>query len=178
MSYNLEHINVILAKQHGVATERQIRDAGLTWRQQQRLVALAVWRQHQPHVIGVNGTRADWKRRAMAATLARGGARLSGPAAARLLGLDGFGDYEGVQIVVPKATRPLPLVDVDVRYSRRIDSRDRHVIDFVPTVIAPVALIQLYARASAPSRRSTAHCDKGSIRVGCATTLLAGRVSV
>lgn len=87
--------------QHGAATDRQIRGAGVSLRRQQRSIAMDVWRRAAPGVIAANDAPATWHQRASIDVL--GAEPLSGlshGAGCRLYGLDGYRDYEGRHVTV------------------------------------------------------------------------------
>ncbi len=87
--------------QHGAATDRQIRGAGISLRRQQRLIADGMWQRAAPGVIVAAGAPDTWHRRASVVVLGSNpSAALSHGSAARLYGLDGYSTYEPLHVTV------------------------------------------------------------------------------
>jgi len=134
----------VFAVQHGVATDQQLRRAGVTWAQQDAALRRGEWARVAPNVIRLAGTATSWHQRAMRAVLEGGrGALLGAVSAARLHRLDGFETTQAIEIILPVGGHAPQ--GVTVRWSRRVSGADRHVIDGIPVTILPVTLIHLAA---------------------------------
>lgn len=134
----------VLAGQHGVATDAQLRAVGLSADVQQRLIARGLLARFAPGVVGDAGTEATWQRRAMAATLAPGGtAILGGAAAARLHGLDGFTDVERIIVVVAHISRLHVGQDVTIVRARYLVDDDVTDVDNIRTLTIAATLVSL-----------------------------------
>ena len=132
--------------QHGAAADRQIRKAGFSWGQRQRMIANNRWRREAPGVVFLVGPPETWQQRAMAATLySKGLCLLSGAPSARLHGHDGFANIKTVQVVLPYGGHDTTPDSVSVRWSRRLSEADRCIVDGIPVTIEPVTLIHLQA---------------------------------
>ena len=135
----------LFAKQHGVATDRQLRALSISSRRANTLLRQQVWTRHASNLIVPCGSLDTWTRRAMAGTLSAPRAMLSGPAGARLHALDGFTDVDEIEVVVGDSVHVNRIDGVTYRYSRHLTKADRHVIDHIPVTVLPVVLVQLHA---------------------------------
>jgi very-short-patch-repair endonuclease len=134
----------VLAAQHAVASDLQLRRLGVTWKQQQTLLRRGVWRRHSPGVIADAGAPPTWHQGAMAVTLLpRSQAVLCGPSAARLHGLDGFGDIERLIIAIPNRGHVRAPAGVTVRSSRVLGPDDVETVDRIRTTTIAVTLVHL-----------------------------------
>lgn len=127
--------------QHGAATDRQIRAAGVSLRQQQALLASGVWVRPVRGVVTVAGSPATWHQRASVAVLGSGpAAALSHGSAARLHELDGYATYAVLHVVVPHGARPNAagaIQHVLVGHRRA----DITAVDGIAVVTVPMAII-------------------------------------
>jgi hypothetical protein len=136
----------LFAAQHGAAADRQLRAAGFSWARQQRMIANNRWRREAPGVVFLVGAPQTWRQEAMAATLYWKGLNLlSGGPAARLHGCDGFTNVDSVQIALPYGGHDKTPDSVSVRWSRRLSTADRYVVDGIPVTTLPVTLLHLHA---------------------------------
>lgn len=141
----IQRAGELFAKQHGVATDRQLRALGISSRRAHTLLRRDVWTRHASNLIVPCGSIDTWTRKAMAATLSAPRAMLSGPAGARLHGLDGFTEHDGIEVIVDDSVHVNRIDGVRYRYSRHLTAEDRHVIDHIPVTVLPVVLVQLHA---------------------------------
>jgi len=136
----------IFARQHGAASDKQVRAAGFTWEKQQRMIARKLWHRKGPGVITLVGSADTWHQRAMIATLYGTGKNvISGPSAARLHKLDGFAHIDTIEVVIPFGGHDNTPEEVDVRWSRRLTNADRYTVDGIPLTTIPVTIIHLHA---------------------------------
>jgi len=130
--------------QQGAATDKQLRENGISWRRQQQMIAAGLLLRQGPGVIADAATEETWHRRAMAATLAPGAdAVLSGASAARLHRLDGFADIERIIVTVSHSRRLNVATDVTVWQSRCLAEQDRTVVDGIPVMTIAATLVSL-----------------------------------
>ena len=95
--------------QHGAASDSQVRSAGVTLRQQQRLLDGGFWCRAATGVLISAGAPNTWHLGASVAVLAaQPSAALSHGAAARLYGFDGYDSYDSLHITVGHGARPSP----------------------------------------------------------------------
>jgi len=145
----------VMKAQHGAAADAQLRACGLTARRVERLIEAGVLLRHGAGVVVDAATEETWHRRAMAATLALGAdATLSGAAAARLHGLDGFADIDRVIVTVAHSRRLNVDDEVTVVQSRCLADEDRTVVDGIPVTTVAATLVSL--SRTKHSRRSQA----------------------
>ena len=135
----------LFAAQYGVVADRQLRAVGIDLRRQNTVLRQGVWRRTHPGVIALAGTAGSWRQQAKAATLAITGSMLTGRSAARLHGCDGFGAFDGIELVAPRTAHLRRLHGVTARRSVHISLTDRHVIDTIPVTTLPVTLVHLAA---------------------------------
>ncbi len=109
------------------------------------MLANNLWRRASPGVIALVGAPSTWHQDAMMSTLATRGALLSSAAAARLCALDGFADAKTLQIVIPMGGHDRSPAGVEVRWSRRLTTADKYVVNGIPVTTLPVTLIHLHA---------------------------------
>ena len=136
---------VLFGRQHGAASDRQLRSSAFSWEKQQRMIRNNLWRRYSAGVILLVGSPETWHQQVMAATLATSGALLSGPAAARLHRLDGFATTTTLQIVIPVDGHDRSPAGVAIRWSRRLTNADRYVVGGIPVTTLAVTLIHLHA---------------------------------
>jgi len=136
---------LLFAGQHGVAADRQLRAAGVSWKRQNALIAGGVWERLHPGVVALTGSADTWEQQVMAATLAVKGAVACGRTAARLHGLDGYRRYGGIKIAVPRSVRRITIAGV--KYTRlALSDEDSTVVDGIPVTTVAVTLIHLASR--------------------------------
>ncbi|MCU1366882.1 MAG: hypothetical protein JWN39_2521 [Ilumatobacteraceae bacterium] len=144
MSASIRAAMAIMAAQHGVASDRQVRSCDVSADVQRRLVERGLLVRFAPSVVGDAGTETTWHRRAMAATLAPGAhAVLAGATAARLHRLDGFDDVERIIVVVDHGGRKRVGPGVTVVQARYLTAADRTVGDGIPTLTVAATLVSL-----------------------------------
>ncbi|MCU1400513.1 MAG: hypothetical protein JWN62_3622 [Acidimicrobiales bacterium] len=146
MQTSLHAIVATFARQHGVAADRQVRAAGVSLKRQKALIASGVWRRLQPGVVGDAGAPFTWEQRVMAATLIVPGSVAAARAAARLHLLDGFTDFEGIEIIVPRNSRRPQDVRISSSWSQRLSAKDLFVVRNIPVTTVPVTLVHLAGR--------------------------------
>jgi hypothetical protein len=84
-----------------VATDRQIRAAGVSLRRQQHLIAMGIWGRAAPGVVVARDAPVTWHQRASTAVIgAEPSAALSHGSASRLYRLDGYADYPELHVTV------------------------------------------------------------------------------
>ena len=133
-----------MASQFGVVSYPQVRECGVTARQQRRLVDTGVWSPYAPSVIRDAAREDSWEMHAMAATLAPGApAVLAGATAARLHGLDGFADVERIIVMIPDRARVRVRTDVTVVRAKQIDAQDVTMVRGIPTLEVAATLVSL-----------------------------------
>lgn len=140
----LRRVVDFFALQHGVASDLQIREAGVSWKRQATLIERQLWRRHSPGVIVNAGTSPSWHQGAMAATLMPGSSVvLAGAAAARLHSLDGFEDVERLIVVTSKSGRVRAPAEVTVNRTRLLTALDVTAVDGIAVTTVPVTLLHL-----------------------------------
>jgi len=141
----MEKCAVLFAGQHGVASDRQVRAAGISWKRQNALIASQVWKREHPGVLALTGAPDTWERDVMAATLAVKGGVACGRTAARLHGLDGYRWYTGIKIALPRSARRIKIAGVT--YTRlTIGEADTTVVNGIPATTVAVTLIHIASR--------------------------------
>ncbi len=140
----LRRVVDLFAVQHGVASDLQIRGAGVSWKRQSTLIDRQMWRRYAPGVIVDAGTASTWHQGAMAATLMPGSSVvLAGAAAARLHGLDGFGDVERLIVLTSKSGRVRSPAEVTVNRTRLLTPLDVTTVDGIAATTVAVTLLHL-----------------------------------
>ncbi|WP_162941453.1 hypothetical protein [Desertimonas flava] len=134
-------------EQHQVFSRRQARRAGLT--------PAALWGRLRsgslvacgPQALHFAGVTLDYRGRLMAGLLDLGaGALVSGPAAAHLLGLDGFGEGP-LEFVVPRVARNRHTIGA-VHSISGPDTLDRVNLDGLACTSATLTVVELLARGT------------------------------
>ena len=136
---------VLFAAQHGVASDRQIRTAGVSLRQQKALLASGVWTRHCPGVVGPSGAPETWERRVKAATLAVPGAVACGRTAACIHRLDGFRRFPQIKIAVPPSSRKIEIPGVKYTRINQLTATDTETVNGIPVTTVALTLIHLAA---------------------------------
>ena len=131
--------------QHAVASDRQIRGAGVGMRQQKALLASGAWTRRAPGVVGPCGAPDTWERRVMTAILAVPGAVACGRTAARVHALDGFRRFPQVKIAVGRGARIVKIPGVKYTRINPLTAEDKEVVNGIPVTNVAVTLIQLAA---------------------------------
>lgn len=134
-------VHLLMAGQHGAAATTQVRKT-LRWSQQRALVDARIWQRDNQRVVTSRSTPVTWHQRMMVATLTTRGVA-SHASAARLHGLDGFSRSEEVHVTLRYHQRRHQHPNASVHVSRVLDPRDQLAVQGIPTVIAPVCLIQI-----------------------------------
>ncbi|MCU1393568.1 MAG: hypothetical protein JWM34_1996 [Ilumatobacteraceae bacterium] len=145
MPSSLHAAVALFARQHGVAADRQVRSLGVSLKQQNALVARGVWTRIHPGVLRDAGAPGSWEQQAMAATLLVPGAVAAVRAAARLHQLDGYVDFGGLEIIVPRNARRPREPGVSATWSQRMTAKDLHVVRGIRVTTVPVTLVHLAA---------------------------------
>ena len=141
----MQKCSALFAAQHAVATDRQIRAAGVSARQQKSLIASGAWTRQAPGVVGSSGAPNTWERRVMTATLAVPGAVACGRTAARLHSLDGFRRFEQVKIAVGRGSRIVKIAGVKYTRMNALTAEDTVVVNGISVTNVGVTLIHLAA---------------------------------
>ena len=135
----------LFADQHAAATDRQVRAAGITLRQQKALLDSGVWTRHCHGVIGPSGAPDTWERRVKVATLAVSGAVACGRTAARIHRLDGFRRFPQVKIAIPRTAHKVDVPGVKYTRMNPLTADDWQTVNGIPVTTVPVTLIHLAA---------------------------------
>jgi hypothetical protein len=137
----MEELQQLFRRQHGAATARQVRAAGVSLRRQAQLCRLGVWETAANGVIVAAGAPDSWSRRASIAVLgSRVHAGLSHGSAARLYGLDGYAAYTSLHVTVghgARSGRGGATQHVLVGHGRK----HVHTHDGIDAVTVPLAII-------------------------------------
>jgi len=141
----MQRCAALFAAQHAAATDRQVRAAGITLRQQKAHLASGVWIRHCPGVIGPSGAPDTWERRVKVATLAVPGAVACGRTAARIHGLDGFRHFAQVKIAVPRTGRKVDVPGVKYTRMNPLTQEDWETINGIQVTTVAVTLVHLAA---------------------------------
>ena len=167
MSASIRAAMAIMAAQHGVASDAQLRARGVSADVQRRLIARGLLTRFAPSVVGDAASAVTWHRRAMAATLAPGArAVLAGATAARLHRLDSFGDVDRIIVVVDHGGRKWVGPGVTVAQARYLTDADRMMVDGVPTLTVAATLVSLArVRHSARSQALDAALRDGAVPI-------------
>ncbi len=137
-------VMMLMALQHGAASDGQLRTKGLTARRQNAFIERGHLRRHAPGVVIDPGSPETWHRLAMAATLAPGAdAVLSGAAAARLHGFDGFADINRIIVVIPHGRSIRAARGVTVVTARYLPVMDLTTVDGIRTLTIAATLVSL-----------------------------------
>lgn len=147
----------IFSGQYGVAADRQVRAAGLSWERQQHLLRRGLWLRHSPGVLRDAAAPTGWHQRAQAITLLPGarGIIAAGPAG-RLHELDGCLDVNDLTLLVPDGARIAHLDGVRVLRSRRLTVDDRAMVDTIP--VTSIALTLIHLQAHGPNVEKALDC--------------------
>jgi hypothetical protein len=141
----MEKWAAFFACQHGAASDRQVRSAGVSLKRQKALIASEIWKRLHTGVLALSGSPDTWEQQLIAATLAVKGSVACGRTAARLHGLDGFRRYTGINIAVPRSARRLKIPGV--RFTRLIfDDEDTTIVKGIAATSVAVTLIHLAPR--------------------------------
>ena len=169
----------LLERQHGVASDRELRRLGIDKDKQRRLIANGNWRRHSAGVVAASGAPVTWAQRAMAATLASSGlCLLSGRPAARLHLIDGFTEVDDVEVAIPHGAHYRAAAGVRVRRSRRLSAQDKHIIDSIPVTTTPVTLIHLAADGEDVEKALDSALRQRAHPSGCVGTSSGGAATV
>ncbi|HEU4840346.1 MAG TPA: hypothetical protein VFT09_02860 [Ilumatobacteraceae bacterium] len=133
----------LMSTQHGVATTAQARTAGVSRRVEQRLVRDGAIAHVGPDVLVVGGAEVTFHRRAMAAALSTGVTAISHGAAARLHGLDAFGDHDAVDVLGTRGAKPHRRLGVTVHLTRGDIGPHVAPVAGIPTLTIPATLALL-----------------------------------
>jgi very-short-patch-repair endonuclease len=155
----------VLDRQQGLATRRQLTDAGLSRRGLERLVGSGqLWRRDSgllcdrvlpergPHLLSGGAVDPRYVADVREQLLCRGpGARAARSTAAVLLGLDLVHEPERVHLDVPRGNRPVDRADVQVRTSRsRTVGTWRPLPGLAPLAVTPPTATVLACAAELP----------------------------
>jgi hypothetical protein len=132
----------LASRQHNLITYDQALEAGLSPDMVRRLVEQRIWIRVARGIYRINGVKATWRGRMMAACLQAGDdALISHRSAAALWGLDGFGPPMVLDLTVPPGRRPRV---ARARVHRRTVNR-RAVRDSIPVTPIPETILDLCA---------------------------------
>lgn len=145
----------LMATQHGVATTAQARRLGVSRRVQQRLLTDGTLWAPCPDVLGVGGVPLTFERRAMAAALSRGVLAISHGAAARLHGLDGFGEYADVDVLAVRGAHLHDQLGATVHRTRGAVHEYLTTVEGIP-VLSIAATLTLLAPTVGAHQMATA----------------------
>src|ERR1700712_5531304 len=98
----IEECTVLFAAQHGHATDRQVRAAGISLKCQHALIAQNLWKRVHKGVLGLAGVPRTWEGDLMAALLAVPGAAACGRSAARVHVMHCYRRFSRIKIAVPR----------------------------------------------------------------------------
>lgn len=127
------------ASQHGLLTRAQVKDAGLSRAQLDRLFDRRVLRAVSRKVLAIAGAPTSWEQSVMVGILTAGGlAVASHRSALRLWGLRDVDDQ--LELTIP-STRCLSVPGTTIHRSVDIQAEDRTVLDGVPVTAADRSLV-------------------------------------
>jgi very-short-patch-repair endonuclease len=156
----------LMAGQHGVASTKQARAAGVTWRAERRLVEQGAVTSPYPDVLAAAGAPVTFHRRAMAAALSPGVVAVSHGAAARLHRLDGFDRHEVVDVIGRRGAHLHRDLQTDLHYTRG-DVADHILrVESIPVLSIAATLALL---APAVGIGPTARALDSALRLGVST---------
>jgi hypothetical protein len=134
-------VAALFASQSGVATEAQLRGAGVNLHQLRMYVDRGEWEWMCGGVVGLRGVPELWQRTPMAAVLSSPRVAITGGTALRFHGIDGFDEYEQVHVVARIGDKPRLPEGVTLQRSRRLTSDDLMERDGVRTTTVATALV-------------------------------------
>lgn len=154
----------LLARQDGLASLTQLADLGVGRGAVRGRLARGEWERWGPAVVGVAGVADSWRRRVRAALLTSGpDAVVSHATAARMHGLDGFEHDESLHVSVCGGGHRRGFAATTVHRSKLLTRKDCVVIDGMPVVSRPLALVQI---ADTSSRDTVQRALDGLLRSG------------
>ena len=148
---NQVEVTRLLRRQDGVVSRRQVRAAGGTDADIDRLVRRRVWVRIHPGVYVDHTGPPSWRQRAWAAVLLLEPAALSGASALRAHGLRGHDDYGGIEVAVPATRHPSAPRGIRVVRLRKFDEVTQSHLS-PPRVRIEVALLRVASRARTEDR--------------------------
>lgn len=144
----LARLSAVSAKQLGLFTRNDAREAGFGKERLRRLVERGVAERVAPSVFRFTASPRSWRQDVLAAVLDGGAECLaSHRTAAMLHGFDGF-QSEGVEILLPMKIRHRR-TSVVVHHTRLLRSTDRTVVGVIPVTSRARTLIDLGSMVSA-----------------------------
>ncbi|MCU1392252.1 MAG: hypothetical protein JWM34_680 [Ilumatobacteraceae bacterium] len=139
--------------QHGVAADRQVRAAKVSWERQQHLMSKGLWLRHAPGVLRDAASPTSWNQRAMAMTLMPGARPvIAAGSAGRLHQLDGCLDVNDITILVPDGARVDVPSGVRLLRTRRPTADDITTVDGIPVTSVALTLIHLQVHGPHPEQ--------------------------
>jgi len=154
----------LFARQHGVATARQLERAGVSRAVLRHRLSTGEWERLGAGVIRMVGTRRAWRGDVVAAWLAAGPtSAVSHITAARWHGFDGCGRELELHVTTHDGTHRSTIPGAVVHRSALLRPTDCLLVDGVSCVSKPVALLQL---AAARGRDRAAQALDGLLRDG------------
>jgi very-short-patch-repair endonuclease len=132
-------LSALLQEQAGLARRSQLRDLGISDGHVTSHVAAGRWRLVAPEVVTADNGRLDLEQQLWRALLHAPTGLIGGRSALQAAGLTGYPPEE-VQLLVPMANRPVPLVGVRIHVTRRWP-------DTSPTLVSAIACTSM-ARAA------------------------------
>jgi hypothetical protein len=133
----------LMARQNGVASCGQARDAGVSRAVEDRLVGEGALVRLMRGVVAAGGVPLTFSAQAMAAALQPGVVALSHGAAGRLHRLAGFELHETIDVIGPRGAHLRVHPPVQARYSRRPVSDQVVMVGPIPVVSIALTLTQL-----------------------------------
>ncbi|CAN5816537.1 hypothetical protein BH24ACT5_BH24ACT5_18000 [soil metagenome] len=147
----------LMRRQHGVASVRQARAAGVSRSVQRRLLGEGAVLEPLPGVLAVGGAPPTFAAQAMAASLLPGVLAVSHGAAARLHRLAGFGEHDHIDVVGERGSHLHPPRPIVGHYSRGPLQDDVVHIGAIP--VTSLALTLVLIAAAAPEQRTAQALD-------------------
>jgi hypothetical protein len=135
-----------MSERHGVTSRAEARRLGLDHRRERRAVASGILQRSVGGVLLAAGAPDTWLQRAAIATCLPGATAACHGTAARLLGLDGFGRYTPIEVLITKGAWPKTPPGTTAFFTRVDPSPDIVVIDAIPTLSLAAMLCLMAAR--------------------------------
>jgi very-short-patch-repair endonuclease len=136
-------IAAVAARQHGLLTLHQAREAGFGKHQVERRLATRRWTRRAPAVFQITGSPDTDRSRVMAATLTAGPRALASHRTAAWL--HGLVNHVGVPEVVVDSSYRTDCGGLRAHRVRQVDEVDRCRVDHIPTTGIPLTLLHLGA---------------------------------
>jgi hypothetical protein len=142
----MRQASALFGRQDSLASTSQLLSAGVTEGVIRQRIRSGEWERPAQGVVALSGVAWSWRRRARRALLATGAeSALAASSAARLHGFDGYGGDEPVVVTAPDGAVLRQGTGWSTLRSMRLTRRECAVVEGLPCVIRPVALIQVAA---------------------------------